>query len=77
MPYQRRLMLFVVLDAAAVLLVLLPGLIYLFVLDNGLSERELMLYLVGLLAVQAAIVGLLLWKLRILQGPQAEKRDAR
>jgi hypothetical protein len=64
-------------DAAAVLLVLLPGLIYLFVLDNGLSERELMLYVVGLVAVQAAITGLLLWKFRILRGPQAEKRDAR
>jgi hypothetical protein len=75
--YRHRLMLFVALDAAAVLLVLMPGLTYLFVLDNGLSERELMLYLVGLLAVQAAIVGLLLWKLRLLRGPQAEKRDAR
>ncbi|MGD9804974.1 MAG: hypothetical protein AB7E81_00510 [Hyphomicrobiaceae bacterium] len=74
---NRRLMLFVLIDAAAVLLVLLPGLIYLFVLDNGLSERELMLYVVGLVAVQAAITGLLLWKFRILRGPQAEKRDAR
>ena len=70
-------MLFVILDAASVLLVLMPGLLYLFVLDNGLSEQKLMLYLIALLAVQAAIVGLLLWKLRILRGPQAEKRDAR
>lgn len=70
-------MLFAVLEAASVLLVLLPCLVYLFVLDNGLSEQELMLYLVGLLVVQALIVVLLLWKLRILQGPQAEKRDAR
>jgi len=66
-----------VLDAASVFLVLLPGLIYLFVLDNGLSEQDLMLYVVGLVAFQAAVVGLLLWKLRILQGPQAGKRDAR
>lgn len=70
-------MLFVMLDAASVLLILVPGLIYLFVLDNGLSERELMLYVVGLLAVQAAIIGFLLWKFGILQGPQAGKRDAR
>ena len=74
---NRRLILVVLIDAAAVLLVLLPGLIYLFVLDNGLSERELMLYVVGLVAVQAAITGLLLWKFRILRGPQAEKCDAR
>ncbi len=59
------------------LVVVLPGLIYLFVLDNGLSERDLMLYVVGLIAVQAAVLGLLLWKLGILRGPQAEKRDAR
>lgn len=70
-------MLFILLDAAAVLLVLFPGLIYLFVLDNGLSEQELMLYVVALLAVQAVITGLLLWKFKILRGPQAEKRDAR
>lgn len=65
------------LDAVAVLLVLFPALIYLFVMENGLSERDLLLYVIGLLAVQAAITGLLLWKFRILRGPQAEKRDAR
>ncbi len=70
-------MLFAMLDAAFVLLVLLPGLIYLFVLDNRLSETDLMLYLVGLLAVQAIVTGLLLWKFRILRGPQADTRDAR
>ena len=75
--YRRRLMLFVMLDAAAVLFILVPGLIYLFVLDNGLSEQELMLYVVGLLAVQAAIIGFPLWKFGILHGPQAGKRDAR
>ncbi len=70
-------MLFALLDAAFVLLVLLPGLIYLFVLDHRLSENELTLYLVGLLAAQAIVTGLLMWKFRILRGPQADTRDAR
>jgi hypothetical protein len=75
--YRRRIVLFALLEAAFVMLVLLPGLIYAFVLDNDLSEQDLMLYVVGLLVVQAAVTGLLLWKFRILRGPQAEKRDAR
>jgi threonine/homoserine/homoserine lactone efflux protein len=70
---RRRLYLFFMLDAASVVLVLVPGLIYLFVLDNGLSERDLILYVVGLIAVQAAIVGLLLWKLGILRGTSGGK----
>lgn len=74
---RKRVILFAVFDAAATLLVLVPGLIYLFLLDNGLSERDLMLYVVGLLVVQAVITGLLLWKFRILRGPEADTRDAR
>lgn len=70
--FRRRLVLFVVLDLAAVLFILVPGLIYLFGLDNGLSERNLVLYVLGLIAFQAAVVGLLLWKLGIVRGPQAE-----
>lgn len=75
--YRRRVLLFVLLDAAFVALVLLPGLIYLFVLDNGLSERNLMLYAAGLLAMQAVVTALLLWKFRIVPGPQSENKDAR
>jgi len=75
--YRRRIVLFALLEAAFVMLVLLPGLIYVFVLDNDLSERDLMHYVVGLLVVQAIVTGLLLWKFRILRGPQADIRDAR
>ena len=75
--YRRRIVLFALLDAAFVMLVLLPGLIYLFVLDNGLSERDMMLYVVALLALQAVVTAALLWKFRILPGPQSDKRDAR
>lgn len=75
--HRRRIMLFALLDAAFVALVLLPGLIYLFVLDNGLSERNLMLYAAGLLALQAAVTALLLWKFRIIRGSQSDTKDAR
>jgi hypothetical protein len=75
--YRRRIVLFALFEAAFVLLVLLPGFIYAFVLDNDLSERDLLLYVVGLLAVQAIVTGLLLWKFRILRGPQVDTRDAR
>ncbi len=75
--YRRRIILFALADAAFVALVLLPGLIYLFVLDNGLSERDLMLYVTGLLALQAPATGLLLWKFRIIPAPPTEKQDAR
>jgi hypothetical protein len=74
---RRRLIFFVMLDAAFVLLVVVPALIYLFVLDNGLSERDLMLYVVGIVSLQAAVTGLLLWKLRIIPGPRTDKKDAR
>ena len=75
--YRRRIVLFASLEAAFVMLVLLPGLIYAFVLDNDLSERDLLLYVISLLAVQAIVTGLLLWKFRILRGPQVDTRDAR
>ena len=57
---------------AFVLLVLLPGLIYLFVLDNGLSERELVLYVIALVVMQALVTGLLLRKFRIIPGQPTE-----
>jgi hypothetical protein len=75
--FRRRVVLFAVLDAAFILFVLLPGLVYLFVLDNRLSEGDQMLYVVGIVALQVVVTGLLLWKLRILPGPQSDKRDAR
>ena len=75
--YRRRIVLLALAEAAFVLFVLLPGLIYLYVLDNGLSERDLMLYVVALIALQVAVSGLLLWTFRIHPEPQSDTRDAR
>jgi nitrate reductase NapE component len=74
---RRRFILFAVVEAAFVLLVLLPGLIYVLVLANGLSESQLILYALGLLALQAVVTGLLLWMFRIIPGPQSGRPDAR
>ncbi len=74
---RKRLMFFLLVDTAFVFFVLVPGLIYLFLLDNGLSQRDFMLYLVSLIALQAVVTVLLLWKFRLIPGPPMERKDAR
>ena len=68
---------FAVVDGAITLLGLFPALVYLFVLDYGLSERDLMIYGIALIALKAAATGLLLWIFRIISGPHSDKSDAR
>lgn len=75
--HRKRLIFFLLVDTAFVFFVLVPGLIYLFLLDNGLSQHDFMLYLVNLIALQAVITVLLLWKFRLIPGPPTEKKDAR
>ena len=74
---NRNQLLFVLFDTAFVFFVVLPAILYLLVFDNGLSERQLVVYVIALVAMQALVTGLLLWKFRIVSAPPTEKRDAR
>ncbi|MFV0294756.1 MAG: hypothetical protein ACK5JT_01390, partial [Hyphomicrobiaceae bacterium] len=70
------ILLFVLCDLAVVLFVILPSVIYLFLLDNDLSERELVFYVIALVSLQTLVTGLLLRKFPILPGQPTEDRDA-
>ncbi|MBS0242183.1 MAG: hypothetical protein JSS20_08385 [Proteobacteria bacterium] len=65
---RRRLrLLALILNAASLFLVVLPVVIYGY-LGNGLSADRLMLYVVGLILIQAVATAFLIWTFRFAPG---------
>lgn len=68
---HRRIIAFAVIEGVFLFFVTVPVLLWLFVFANGLSEAELTRYAIGMVALQFAVTGVLLWKFRIIPAPKA------